>query len=333
MAGCSLGERRLPGAGEADGAVAGSITERGVPRRADRHRRAAGRQDRHHPVAGDDRPADQPADRQSGQHRHGLGDQRGRLPRPANTNTVTTTLDTLILGGTIWNDNGAGGGIAGNGIKDGTEPGVSGVALSLFVDADNDNVRLTRRRHADRHHDDRGGGDYSFTGLAPGNYIVRVDQDNFDAGGNTSLVATPISPVTSPEPPDPRQQRRQRRQRRARPGPAGVQPGDHARLQHRAHRRHRQRHQQHARLRLHQPPGGRSVCVENGEQPDAQCRRSDHLYRHAVQPGPGAATGVQVTDLLPAGLTFVSATPSQGSYDNVSGVWTVGTVVPASRRR
>ena len=42
--------------------------------------------------------------------------------------------------------------------------------------------------------------------------------------------------------------------------------------------------------------------------------------------GPDAATGVQVTDLLPAGLTFVSATPSQGTYNNVSGVWTVGTV-------
>ena len=42
--------------------------------------------------------------------------------------------------------------------------------------------------------------------------------------------------------------------------------------------------------------------------------------------GADTATGVQVTDLLPAGLTFVSATPSQGTYNNVSGVWTVGTV-------
>ena len=49
--------------------------------------------------------------------------------------------------------------------------------------------------------------------------------------------------------------------------------------------------------------------------------------------GPDAATGVQVTDLLPAGLTFVSATPSQGTYNNVSGVWTSARSAPASRRR
>jgi uncharacterized repeat protein (TIGR01451 family) len=40
--------------------------------------------------------------------------------------------------------------------------------------------------------------------------------------------------------------------------------------------------------------------------------------------GPVGATGVTVTDLLPAGLTFVSATPSVGSYSNTTGVWTVG---------
>ena len=44
--------------------------------------------------------------------------------------------------------------------------------------------------------------------------------------------------------------------------------------------------------------------------------------------GPDAATNVAVQDLLPAGLSFVSATPSQGTYS--SGTWTVGTVIPGS---
>src|SRR5205823_6376763 len=42
--------------------------------------------------------------------------------------------------------------------------------------------------------------------------------------------------------------------------------------------------------------------------------------------GPNNATSVQVSDLLPAGLSFVSANASQGAYNNVSGVWTVGNV-------
>src|SRR5207253_1018425 len=42
--------------------------------------------------------------------------------------------------------------------------------------------------------------------------------------------------------------------------------------------------------------------------------------------GPDAAAGIAVTDLLPAGLTYASATPSQGSYVSGSGVWSVGGV-------
>ncbi|WP_283215048.1 hypothetical protein, partial [Methylobacterium trifolii] len=40
--------------------------------------------------------------------------------------------------------------------------------------------------------------------------------------------------------------------------------------------------------------------------------------------GPIAATGITATDLLPAGLTLVSATPSAGTYDPATGSWTVG---------
>ena len=40
--------------------------------------------------------------------------------------------------------------------------------------------------------------------------------------------------------------------------------------------------------------------------------------------GPSAATGVTISDVLPASVAFVSATASQGTYDSASGLWTVG---------
>jgi uncharacterized repeat protein (TIGR01451 family) len=46
--------------------------------------------------------------------------------------------------------------------------------------------------------------------------------------------------------------------------------------------------------------------------------------------GPNTATNVQTVDQLPAGLSFVSATPSQGTYDPASGVWAAGTVSTSS---
>ncbi len=43
--------------------------------------------------------------------------------------------------------------------------------------------------------------------------------------------------------------------------------------------------------------------------------------------GPALATGVQVTDVLPAGLTYQSAAPSQGTYDDGTGVWDIGNII------
>ncbi len=39
------------------------------------------------------------------------------------------------------------------------------------------------------------------------------------------------------------------------------------------------------------------------------------------------ATGVVVSDLLPAGLTYVSSTPSQGTYVSGTGLWSVGALI------
>ncbi len=42
--------------------------------------------------------------------------------------------------------------------------------------------------------------------------------------------------------------------------------------------------------------------------------------------GPHSATGIEVTDVIPTGLDFNSATPSQGTFNASTGIWTVGTL-------
>ena len=48
-----------------------------------------------------------------------------------------------------------------------------------------------------------------------------------------------------------------------------------------------------------------------------------------VNQGPSPATGVTVSDVLPAGMTFVSAAP-EGVYDQATGIWTVGSLGASS---
>ncbi len=42
--------------------------------------------------------------------------------------------------------------------------------------------------------------------------------------------------------------------------------------------------------------------------------------------GPGIASGIQVRDLLPSQLRFISSSPEQGVYDPTTGIWDVGNV-------
>lgn len=46
----------------------------------------------------------------------------------------------------------------------------------------------------------------------------------------------------------------------------------------------------------------------------------------AMNNGPNPATGIVATDQLPAGVSYVSSTPSQGAYDPVTGQWAIGSL-------
>ena len=47
---------------------------------------------------------------------------------------------------------------------------------------------------------------------------------------------------------------------------------------------------------------------------------------NALNHGPNPATGIEITDQLPAGFDFVSASATQGAYDAATGIWSVGSL-------
>lgn len=105
----------------------------------------------------------------------------------SNVDTLSTTstlaLDSLTLGNLVFND------LNGNGIFDGGDSGVNGVTVTLFNEAD---TQLGTTVTA-------GGGLYSFAGLAPGNYIVRIDAANFNGGGALAGFASATGGGADPD--------------------------------------------------------------------------------------------------------------------------------------
>lgn len=87
---------------------------------------------------------------------------------------------TLSLGNRVWIDDGAAGGVANNGLRDGGEKGVANVILGLS-DAQLQPVLDTQGRAITTTTD--GAGYYLFSGLLPGNYVVIVLPVNFQTGG------------------------------------------------------------------------------------------------------------------------------------------------------
>ncbi len=71
------------------------------------------------------------------------------------------------VSGIVWDDNGTGaGGIAGNGVQDGSEPGIPGVTVCLYDSTGTTVVACTVT--------DANGG-YTFPGISNGNYVIKVD--------------------------------------------------------------------------------------------------------------------------------------------------------------
>jgi hypothetical protein len=92
-----------------------------------------------------------------------------------NTTNSTLQIDSLVLGDRVYND------LNKNDVYDSGE-GKDGVLLNLYIDngsnpgvLDSGDTFVTSKTTA-------GGGLYSFTGLAPGDYVVQVDASNFLSG-------------------------------------------------------------------------------------------------------------------------------------------------------
>ncbi len=108
------------------------------------------------------------------------GEDQTGYPGVLPDNSVNATDDlgfytSQSIGNMVWNDNGAGsGGVGNDGIRNGTEPGLSNVVVQVLnsngtvVDTQTTNIN----------------GYYRFDGLAPGTYTVVLPASNFTSGGS-----------------------------------------------------------------------------------------------------------------------------------------------------
>jgi uncharacterized repeat protein (TIGR01451 family) len=78
--------------------------------------------------------------------------------------------------------------------------------------------------------------------------------------------------------------------------------------------------------------GSADLSITKSDNPDPVTAGNNLTYTLTVSnDGPSTATGVTVVDTLPSGVTFVSASPSVGSFTIVAGVvtWNVGNLAAA----
>jgi uncharacterized repeat protein (TIGR01451 family) len=193
------------------------------------------------------------------------------------------------IGNFVWFD------VNGDGLQNLGEPGVGGVVVNLLdssgnpvLDANTNAITTVTAAN----------GSYLFDGLYSGNYIVE-----FVLPGNTSFTV----------------------QNADSQGTLGATNSD-------------------ANVTTGRTPVFALAAAEQVTAIDAGLLRADlAVFKSVSQPtaiegstvfftivvsnlGPTRTTGVQITDPVPSGLTYVGSTASQGSYNNGTTIWTIGTL-------
>lgn len=113
---------------------------------------------------------------------------------PGLVTTNFTNAIPITLGGTVFND------ANNNGTFDGTESGINGVTVNLFEDTNSDGSLDGGDVQVGAATVTAGGGNYQFTGLFPGDYIVQIPQNQFALGNALSNFVTSLSPAAADDP-------------------------------------------------------------------------------------------------------------------------------------
>ena len=231
-------------------------------------------------------------------------------------------FEPITLGNLVFND------IDNDGVfAAATESGVDGVAVTLYSDTDSNGAFTAGTDTVVSTTTTSGGGVYQFTGLFPDDYIVQLDESNFTAGNVLAGFQSSNGNAPTPDPDD------------------NVNNDDNGDVL---------AGQGIVSAAITLVPNTESI-TDGDTDPDTNQTLDLGVFEELdlsvtkvvdnaspnvgdnvtftitiANAGPGNGTNVTVGDVLPSGLTYVSDTPSQGTYDNGTGVWTVGSLTSGS---
>ena len=247
----------------------------------------------------------------------------GQVSLIGTVGVTTKTVDfanyePLSLGNLVWLDgNNDGRFDAGN------ETGIPAVKLNLYADTNLDEQfnssvdALLAMTETDAL------GNYLFTDLFPGKYLVQVDESNFNAGAPLDELNSSSGNEPTPDPDDNVNQD----DNGDRVAGNGVLSRNVMLL---ANSEPVNDEDNDSNSNLSVDFGFFSeadlALTKSVDNPSPVANERVTFTVVARNDGPATATGVVVNDPMPLGLSFVSASADQGTYDQNSGDWSIGTL-------